>query len=156
MLKNLPSTPEGLIGWSWPEMAPYYQELASRSITASNGEAWLADWSSIGERVEELYARLSVATSINTKDKATEERMNQFLDNIFPNALAAEQKLKEKLLASRLEPQGFEMPLRKMRAEADLFRSANLPLLAEQQKLAIQYDKIFGAQSVNWEERKLP
>jgi oligoendopeptidase F len=155
MLKNLPSTPEGLIGWSWPEMAPYYQELASRSITASNGEAWLADWSSIGERVEELYARLSVATSINTKDKATEERMNQFLDNIFPNALAAEQKLKEKLLASRLEPQGFEMPLRKMRAEADLFRSANLPLLAEQQKLAIQYDKIFGAQTVNWEGEEI-
>jgi oligoendopeptidase F len=155
MLKNLPSTPEGLIAWSWPEMAPYYQELASRSITASNVQAWLADWSSIGERVEELHARLSVATSINTADKAAEEGMNQFLDNIFPNALAAEQKLKGRLLASQLEPPGFELPLRKMRAEADLFRSANLSLLAEQQKLAIRYDKIFGAQTVNWEGEEI-
>ena len=155
MLKNLPSTPEGLIAWSWPEIAPWYQELASRSITASNVQAWLADWSGIGERVEELHARLSVATSINTADKAAEERMNLFLDYIFPNALAAEQKLKEKLLASRLEPPGFELPLRKMRAEADLFQSANLPLLAEQQKLAIRYDRIFGAQTVNWEGEEI-
>ena len=42
-----------------------------------------------------------------------------------------------------------------MRAEADLFRSANLPLLAEQQKLAIQYDKIYGAQTVKWEGEEI-
>jgi len=38
-----------------------------------------------------------------------------------------------------------------MRAEADLFRESNLSLLAEQQKLCIEYDKIFGAQTVQWE-----
>ena len=42
-----------------------------------------------------------------------------------------------------------------MRAEADLFRADNLPLLAEQQKLAIQYDKIYGAQTVNWEGEEI-
>ena len=73
-------------------------------------EAWLADWSSIGEHIEELYARLAVATSVNTADKAADERMNQFLDSIFPNVMAAEQKLKEKLLASQLEPPGFRDP----------------------------------------------
>jgi oligoendopeptidase F len=155
MLENLPSTTEELMAWSWPDMAPHYQVLASRVITASNLPAWLADWTSIGELVEELHARLSVATSINTADQAAEERMNVFLDDIFPNALAAEQKLKEKLLASRLEPPGFELPLAKMRTEADLFRSANLPLLAEQQILANQYDRIFGAQTVGWEEEEI-
>jgi oligoendopeptidase F len=151
MLKNLPTTPEALIAWTWPEIEPYYQELKSRSITAANGNAWLSDWSSVGERIEEQYARLSVATSVNTANKEADERMNQFLDGIFPNVMAADQKLKEKLLASQIEPKGFEIPLRNMRAEADLFRASNLPLLAEQQKLAIQYDKIYGAQTVNWE-----
>jgi oligoendopeptidase F len=155
MLKNLPSSPEALIAWSWAEIEPYYQELASRSITAADVEAWLADWSSIGERIEELFARLSVATSINTADKEAEQRMNRFLDSIYPNVMAAEEKLKEKLLTSQLEPSGFEIPLRNMRAEADLFRAANLPLLAEQQKLAIQYDKIFGAQTVTWEGEEI-
>ena len=151
MLKNLPIDPETLIAWSWPEIEPYYQELEARSITAANVDDWLADWSSVGERIEELYARLAVATSVNTADKQADERMNKFLDSIFPNVMAADQKLKEKLLASQLEPKGFEIPLRNMRAEADLFRADNLPLLADQQKLAIQYDKIYGAQTVNWE-----
>jgi oligoendopeptidase F len=151
MLKNLPSNPQVLVDWTWPEIEPYYKDLEARSLSAASMEAWLADWSKLGEHIEEMYARLSVATSINTADKEADARMNKFLDGVFPNAMAAEQKLKEKLLASKLEPKGFEIPLRNMRAEADLFREANLSLLAEQQKLAIEYDKIYGAQTVKWE-----
>ncbi len=58
--------------------------------------------------------------------------------------------LKQKLLASGLQPEGFEIPLRNMRAEADLFRSENLPLLSEQEKLSKQYDQIIGAQTIQW------
>ena len=65
--------------------------------------------------------------------------------------MAAEQALKQKLLASGLEPEGFAIPLRNMRAEADLFREENLPLLAEENKLRTEYDKIIGAQTVTWE-----
>jgi len=155
MLKNLPSNPAALVAWTWPEMEPYFQELAAHSITPADVDAWLADWSSVSERVEELYARLAVATSTNTADHAADERMDQYFDSIYPNVMAAEQKLKQKLLASQLEPQGFEIPLRNMRAEANLFRVDNLPLLAEQQKLAIQYDKIYGAQTVNWEGEEI-
>ncbi len=151
MLKNLPNTPESLIAWTWPEIEPFYQGLESRPITTDDVQTWLMDWSSVAERIEELYARLSVATSMDTSDKAADARMNAFLDNIFPNVMAAEQKLKEKLLVSQLEPEGFEIPLRNMRAEAELFRASNLPLLSEQQKLAIAYDKIYGAQTVQWD-----
>ena len=155
MLKDLPNTPETLIAWTWPEIESHYQELESCPINGENVDAWLADWSSVGERIEELYARLSVATSINTADQEAEEQMNRFLDGIFPNVMAVEQKLKEKLLASQLQPKGFEIPLRNMRAEADLFCASNLPLLSEQQKLAIQYDKIYGAQTVQWEGQEV-
>ena len=155
MLKNLPSNPAALVAWTWPEIEPYYQELAARSLTAANVDAWLEDWSSVGERIDEMYARLSVATSVNTADNEADQRMNQFLDSLYPNVTAAEQKLKQKLLASQLEPHGFEIQLRNMRAEADLFQAANLPLLSEQQKLAIQYNKIYGAQTVNWEGEEI-
>jgi oligoendopeptidase F len=67
---------------------------------------------------------------------------------------AAEQKLKQKLLASNLEPAGFEIPLRNMRAEAALFRETNLPRLVENRKLSSEYDKIVGAQTVQWEGRE--
>lgn len=155
MLKTLPSTPEALITWTWPEIEPHYQDLETRPLAEANVGEWLADWTRLGEKLDEMYSRLAVATSVNTADKEADERMNQFLDGIFPSAMAAEQKLKEKLLASKLEPKGFEIPLRNMRAEADLFRESNLPLLAEQQKLSIEYDKIYGAQTVQWEGEEI-
>lgn len=151
MLKNLPSTPEALTAWTWTEIEPHYQDLESRPLTEAGATEWLADWTRLGEKLEEMYSRLSVATSINTVDKEADERMNKFLDGIFPHAMAAEQKLKEKLLASKLEPEGFEIPLRNMRAEAELFRQANLPLLSEEKKLSLEFDKIYGAQTVQWE-----
>ncbi len=150
MLKNLPTTPQALINWKWEEIEPHYEDLAVRPLAASSADEWLTDWTRLGEKLEEMYFRLALANSVNTADKEAEQRLNRFLDTIFPPAMAAEQKLKEKLLANKLEPEGFAIPLRNMRAEADLFREANLPLLAEQQKLSLEYDKIFGAQTVEW------
>lgn len=155
MLKNLPSTPEALVAWTWPEIEPHYRDLESRPLTKASVEEWLTDWTRLGEKIEEMYSRLSVATSVNTADKEADGRMNKFLDGIFPPAMAAEQKLKEKLLASKLKPKGFEIPFRNMVAEANLFRESNLPLLADQQKLAIEFDKIYGAQTVKWEGEEI-
>jgi oligoendopeptidase F len=155
MLKNLPNSPQEIIAWTWPAIEPYYKDLEARPLSAAKVDGWLADWSSVGERIDEMLSRLSVATSVNTADKEAEARMNAFLDGIFPKVMAAEQKLKEKLLGSKLEPKGFDIPLRNMRAETDLFREANLALLSEQQKLAIEYDKIYGAQTVKWEGEEI-
>jgi oligoendopeptidase F len=43
------------------------------------------------------------------------------------------------------------MPLRNLRAEAELFREANLPLILQGRKVGQQYNKIVGAQSVTWQ-----
>ncbi len=47
------------------------------------------------------------------------------------------------------------MPLRNLRAEAELFREANLPLIVQHRKLGQQYNKIVGAQSVTWQGEEL-
>jgi oligoendopeptidase F len=140
-----------MLNWSWSQIEPYYTDLAARALSANNVAQWLADWTRINELVEEMYARLNVATTVNTADKESEERYRAFLDNIFPPALAAEQKLKEKLLASGLEPDGFAIPLRNMRTESEIFRAANLPLQADELKMNNDYDKIIGAQTVQWD-----
>jgi len=61
------------------------------------------------------------------------------------------QQLKEKLLASRLTPPDFEIPLRNMRSEVSLFRKENIPLEVELNQLSVELDKILGAQTVEWE-----
>jgi len=139
------------MSWSWSQIEPYYQELTARNLAADTVEDWLADWSRLSRLIAETFSRLKVAVDLDTTDKVAEERYNTFLEKIFPSAQAADQKLKEKLLASGLEPRGFAVPLRNMRTEAAIFREANLPLLIEERKREAQYDKIIGAQTVLWQ-----
>ena len=47
--------------------------------------------------------------------------------------------------------QALTIPLRNMRAEAEIFRQENIPLQTEVSKLGMDYDRIAGAQSVEWQ-----
>ncbi len=155
MFSTLPEQYSEFIHWMWPQFEPYYQDLIERSLSADNVATWLADWSRIAKTVRETYARLELATSLNTADAEAEQRYNAFIGEVYPQVEAAEQKLKQHLLDSRLEPASFNIPLRNMRAEAALFREANLPLLVEDRKLGLEYNKIIGAQTVPWEGQEL-
>jgi oligoendopeptidase F len=155
MFGNIYTSAEDLIQWSWSKYAPYYNELAAQSLSDANVEGWLADWTKVDYCLDEQYSRLYLATAVNTTDSAAQQRFNRFIDEVYPQAEVAAQTLKQKLLASGLQPAGFEIPLRNLRAEADLFRNENLPLLAEEVKLSNQYDLILGAQTVQWEGQEL-
>ena len=155
MLNSLPTDVAALLKWTWTDIAVYYNDLAARNLTAANVNEWLEDWTALDERLSEMYARLSLATTQNTVDHAVEKAYTDFLDNIYPPSEAADQKLKEKLLDSGLTPTGFEMPLKRMRAEADLFREQNLPLISQEQKLGLEYQKIIGAQTIEWDGKEV-
>ncbi len=155
MFEKLPNTPEELFRWEWADIEPFYAELAKIELTEAGVESWLANWTRVSKRVVDLFRRLSVATSVNTADQNAAERFNNFFDNIYPQAMAAEQKLKDQLLVSGLRPEGFDIPLRNMRSDAELFREENLPLLGQDQKYCKEYDKIAGAQTVEFEGQEL-
>lgn len=137
--------------WDWPRIQPLYQDLGARSLDASSVSRFLADWSALTKLWYEAYQRLYVASTVDTTDQEAERRYNDFLDQIYPQVQEAEQQLKEKLLASGLQPEGFEVPLRILQAEAELFRPDNVLLLAEELKLGMEHEKITGAQTVQWE-----
>ena len=154
--RSLPASAAGILDWPWPQFEPFYADLAARTITSANVGTFLADWTRITELADEIYNRLYVATTVNTADKSAHDALTEFLDSVFPQVQQAEQNLKSRLLASKAEPPDFALPLRKMRTEAALFREANLPLLVEEQKLNTGYERIIGAQTVEWEVRNPP
>jgi oligoendopeptidase F len=140
---------------SWAQAEPFVHDLLARELAPATLDAWLADWTRLARLVQEIQQRLYVATTVDTEDREAERRYYAFLEAIYPAAQAAEQQLKQRLLASGLEPDNFAVPLEHMRAQAQLFRAANLPLLSEEQKLSNADDKIRGAQTVEWEGREL-
>ena len=155
MFQNLTFTPQEMANITWAQLQPPAEALVKRPVTAARLPAWLLDWSDFSRLVSEVSQRRYVAFTGNTTDAIAVQQYNAFLDEIYPAAQAVEQQLKQKLLASGLQPAGMEIPLRNMRLEADLFRPENLPLLGEELKLANEYDQIIGAQTVTWEGQEL-
>lgn len=147
---KLPTTLEELMALTWKELEPRYRLLVKREVTAANVESWLANWSRLSEVVYEQNNRLAVAMSKDTADKEAEKRYQENVDSIFTPSRSYEQKLREKLLATKLVPKGMEILIRAMRAEAELYREANLSLLVEEQKLDNEYEQLIGAQTIQW------
>lgn len=147
----IPGTVEEFLDWSWLQIEPIFLNLQQQVLDDSNILTWLDEWSDISKLLDESYWRLYDATTVATNDPAAEERFTRFLDEIRPNARTAEQQLKEKLLASSLNPEGYQVALRDFQAHADIYRAENQNLLSEEKKLVIEYYKIIGAQSVSWD-----
>jgi oligoendopeptidase F len=159
MVDNMPALPSTGVSfgtWSWAQIAPYYDDLLSRALTAAEVDEWLADWTRISSLVDEASNRFTIRTTTNTADAAAQREYTTFLEDILPHVLTSEQKVKQKLLESGLEPTGFELPLRKLRTDAALYAEANVPLLAQERKLSLAYTTISGARTVLWEGREIP
>src|SRR5512139_55685 len=100
MLVPLPQEPVEFMSWPWTQIEPHYAELIERPLRAASISDWLADWTRLAQLLYERYQRLYVAITVDTTNEASKQQYDSFLDEIYPNAQAAEQKLKEKLLAT--------------------------------------------------------
>lgn len=148
MLENLPKTVQEIHDWSWEQLAPFFEELNAVELNADNIDGWLKDYTRLAALVFEWISRARVATTQDTTDEVADAHYKRLLDEVIPHLRMAENQIKLKLLNSGLVPDGMEVPLQVIRADAELFREANLPLFSEEQKLGMEYARITGAQTV--------
>jgi oligoendopeptidase F len=151
MFATLPKQIDGVMDWDWPQYAPFAEDLIQRELSADTLGAWLTDWSALADLLDEVFSRIHVARSVDTTDKDAEARFNTFLEKIYPHISPLEDQLNRRLIDSGLEPEGFETPLAYIREQVALFRPENVALQAESNRLGTEYDKIIGAQTVEWE-----
>ena len=144
----------------WDTVAPHFAALANEDLTANGVGDWLGRWSDLERLLGEAGARASRAKSEDTTDADAEAAYLHYVQVIVPQWTVAAQALKTKLLSVP----GYEpLPehrqfLRRLRNDADLFREENVPLQAQLQTLANEYDKLIGVMSVtlDGEEMTLP
>lgn len=148
---SLPTDADSILSMTWTGYAPYYADLDSRALDSSALDAWMEDWSALAACLDEQFTRLQILTTQHTADDDIQKRYTDFIEEIQSPAKTADQKLKEKLLSSGLQPKGYTVAFKMMKAEGDIFRESNLPLLAEEQKLVTEYGRIIGATTVMWE-----
>lgn len=155
MYSVLPVTSEALAQLNWSAIEPWYRELVVADLSQSTLHSWLAQWSRLSELVEEVLVKQEIACTQNTADQERADRKQRFRDEVYIHIQPLDQSLKQKLLASGLEPDGFALPLRKLRTETALFREQNVPLLNAEESLKTEYLRFSGSQTVTWEGREI-
>ena len=141
--------------WKWADYEPFFEHLLTQEISKDNIESWMKYWSDFSELIGEVGTDVYVSTTVDTTDEDAKKRFHTFLEDISENASKRNQTLKKKLLESGITPKNFEVPLRAIKSEVDLFCKENLPLMTKDSKLSKEYDAIIGAQTVEWEGEEI-
>ena len=141
--------------WKWADYEPFFEYLLTQEINKDNIESWMKYWSDFSELIGEVGTDVYVSTTVDTTDEDAKKRFHTFLEDISENASTRNQKLKKKLLESRITPKNFDVPLRAIKSEVDLFCKENLPLMTKDSKLSKEYDAVIGAQTVEWEGEEI-
>jgi oligoendopeptidase F len=154
----LPPSPAAFAKAGWDDIAPYFDDLAQRTLDDSTVESWLRAWSRLEELVTEAAAEAMIAYTIDTSDPEKEKNHLRFSTEVLP-------KMEERSveLARRFVALGYERPelattLARFRTSIEIFREANVPIFAELEELSARYQRITGSMTVEWEgvERPLP
>ena len=147
----------------WEKLEPLFRELIDRPLKCSGClEQLLLDRSELDAATSEAHGNLYISMTCRTDDAEIKKAYLDFVENVEPQYKLASFELDKKIAASPhttdLDPQRYEVLLRNIRVDVELFREDNVPLQTEDTKLAQQYEEICGAMTVQFrgQERTLP
>src|SRR5271154_6109646 len=156
--------PEKIDLGDWPQIAPLFGQLENRAPqikTAAELERWLLDWSELNAALDEESSSRYIAMTCHTDNADAEKAFLHFVENVEPQ-LKPRQFALEKIyvahpLRKKLPQPRFQVFDRDMKNHVELFRPENVALETEEAKLGQQYQKLIGAQTVNFrgEEKTL-
>jgi oligoendopeptidase F len=156
--------PEKIDLGDWPQIAPLFDQLEKRAASAKSAaelEKWLLDWSELNAALDEEASRRYIAMTCHTDNADAEKAYLHFVEHVEPQ-LKPRQFALEKIYVSHPQfehlPQArFEVFNRDVKNHVELFRPENVALETEEAKLSQQYQKLIGAQTVNFrgEEKTL-
>ncbi len=138
----------------WRTIQPHVDALLAAELTPATADAWLQQWSDLASVLYETQAQINRKVTENTADEEADKLFLVLVEQITPQARVADQALRDRLLTLQAhgytpKPDSAEL-LRRFRAEADIYRAGNVPILSELMKLGNQFEKIMGRLSIDW------
>jgi oligoendopeptidase F len=154
----LPPSPSAFAKANWDDVAPYFDELASRPLEESTMEEWLRAWSRLEELVTEAAARAMIAYTMDTSDADKEADHLRFSTEVLPRMEERSVELARRLVESGYSTPSLQTTLDRFRTQIEIFRDENIPIFAELEEHSARYQRITGSIMVEWEgvERPLP
>ena len=148
----------------WPQIAPLFDQLelrAAQATTAAAFEKWLLDWCELSAALDQEGSCRNIAMTCHTDNAEAEKAYLYFVEHVEPQ-LKPRQFALEKLYVAHpqrknLPKARYEVFDRDVTNHVQLFRPENVALETEEAKLGQLYQKLIGAQTVNFrgEEKTL-
>lgn len=143
----------------WNALEPYFKELLDRPLSSKEElEKWLQDMSELEAVVSEDAAWRQIRMTCDTENKELEAAFTFFVTEIQPKMQPYADKLNRKLLENdytkTLQGEAYEVYLRTVKKNIELFREENIPLQSEIAVLAQQYGVINGKMTIEVQGRE--
>ena len=155
-LLPLPETSAGFADATWETIAPWYRELAELPLDATTLAGWLARWSHLDELVTEAASLAMIAYTCDTADKVKEEAHLRFSTTILPQLEEAEVTLAKRFVEIGSDRADLETTLARFRMAIEIFREANVPLVAAAEGLTARYQQVTGTMTASWGGEAVP
>lgn len=145
---------------SWADLKPSFEELANREIQSPDALGkWLQDLSEVEAVIEEDLAWRYIKMTVDTKDEKLTESYQDFVANIQPEIAPYSDQFNKKLVSSEfvneLTGRAYEIYLRKIRTEIEIYREENVAITAEIQKQSQEYGAMSAAMSIDVDGEKM-
>ena len=150
------TSPQSIRDASWADLEPSFDLLLDRPIDRDNVESWLAEWSRLEEIVTEAISTAMIAYTCDTADEDKEATHRRFVVEIAPKVEEKSVKLAEKFAALGYDRPGIEQMTARFRRAIEIFREANIPLIAELEETATEYQRTTGGMLADWERERKP
>lgn len=153
--------PEDFKVTTWESLKPYFDDLVKRSINSLKDlKKWLHDRSELESIISEDSGWRYIRMTCFTENKEYSQAYQDFIQNIQPNIAPVSDELNNKALASpylkELEKlEGYDMMIRNLKKETEIFREVNVPLFTEVSTETQKYATISGAMTVELDGKEL-
>lgn len=140
---------------SWKEVEAYTEELLNREISCSKClEGIIRDASELSEHISEKGALLYIGMTCDTENEEKKGAFLDFVENVRPKLSEFSDSLNRRIVGHEaIEdlPERYDLMIRSMKNDVEIFRKENIPLSVEQTKLVTEAQTINGAMSVEYE-----
>ena len=154
--------PDDLDASKWENLEPLTRDLLDRKLSCSGClENLISDSSKLAEHVSETGALLYIGMTCDTESEEKKGSFLEFVSNVRPKLSEFSDSLNRRIVNHPSVddlPERYDLMLRGMRNDIEIFRKENIPLGVRQTELVTEAQSINGAMTVDFhgEEMTFP
>jgi len=146
---------------TWDALKPHFENLLERKFeSASDLKKWFSDRSELESVVAEDLAWRYIHMTCYTENEVYRKDYQYFIENIQPEIAPVADSLNKKaadspLLASLSTLEGYDIMIRSLKKEIQIFREENVPLYTEINTESQKFGQLNGAMTVEMHEHEI-